>query len=272
MAWIESHQQLARHPKTIRLAGKLKINKAQALGHLHLLWWWTLDYAPSGDLSAFSSYEIGAAAEWTGDADGFLAALLEVGWIDEGMIVHDWRDYAGKLLDRREGNRERQRRFRDKSNTNDHVTDQSRVTNGATVPNRTVPTQPTVPVVGKEESPITADTTAEDLWQAHDWGGMDQTQAFALLTHNFPNIDVWGEYHRFKQKRADQGQKPAWRPFLGWLKKASPIIDLGRKKPVPQKKPTYQGQPVSEDEQKIAAAALKEMRESTGLVNRHPTE
>ncbi|GAT35605.1 hypothetical protein TSACC_3676 [Terrimicrobium sacchariphilum] len=120
MAWIESHQQLARHPKTLRLAGRLKINKAQAIGHLHLLWWWTLDYAPDGDLSAYTSYEIGAAAEWSGDADGFLNALQEVGWLD-GMNVHDWADYAGKLIEERARDKERKRaaRQRDRRETSE---------------------------------------------------------------------------------------------------------------------------------------------------------
>jgi hypothetical protein len=132
MAWIESHQQLARHPKTLRLAGLLKINKAQAIGHLHLLWWWTLDYAPHGDLSAFTSYEIGAAAEWSGDADGFLKALQEIGWLD-GMNIHDWADYAGKLIEERTRDKERKRaaRQRDRRETSEGVPqDVRRTSNG----------------------------------------------------------------------------------------------------------------------------------------------
>lgn len=98
MAWIESHQSLARHPKLLRLARLLKVNKAQAIGHLHLLWWWTLDYAPDGDVSAFSSCELGAAAEWPRKADDFVAALREAGWVDADNRIHDWQEYAGRLL------------------------------------------------------------------------------------------------------------------------------------------------------------------------------
>lgn len=70
------------------------------------MWWWSLDFAPTGSLSAFTSCELGSAAEWTGDGDGFLRALRESGWID-GDRLHDWHEYAGKLIERRAADRER---------------------------------------------------------------------------------------------------------------------------------------------------------------------
>lgn len=109
MAWIESHQELARHPKVSRLARILKINKAQAIGHLHLLWWWTLDFSPTGDLSAFTSCELGSAAEWQSDGDQFKKALIDTGLMDADGRIHDWHEYAGKLVDRRTKDRERKR-------------------------------------------------------------------------------------------------------------------------------------------------------------------
>lgn len=114
MAWIESHQEMARHPKTRRVAMRLGISKAAVIGHLHLLWWWTLDFAPDGDLSGFDAEEIATVAEWEGDAEQFLRALLDTGWLDEGRRVHNWGDYAGRLVNLRDGIRERQRRFREK--------------------------------------------------------------------------------------------------------------------------------------------------------------
>ena len=145
--WIESHQSLARHPKLIRLAATLKINKAQAIGHLHLLWWWTLDYAPSGSVSAFASCEIAAAAEWTGDADRFLEALKKEKWIDEDGSVHDWDEYAGKLLARKKADADRKASVRKKSAG--HPADVQETSA------RTVPNQPTnqPPPVGGEAPP-----------------------------------------------------------------------------------------------------------------------
>lgn len=114
MAWIESHQELARHPKVVRLARQLKCNKAQAIGHLHLLWWWTLDFSPAGDLSAFTPTEIADAAEWSGPCNLFSTALRESGFLTQGSKINDWDEYAGKLIRAKQLNRERQKRFRSK--------------------------------------------------------------------------------------------------------------------------------------------------------------
>jgi hypothetical protein len=45
MAWIEAHQELAHHPKIRRLARELGVPKAQAIGHLLMLWLWAVSYA-----------------------------------------------------------------------------------------------------------------------------------------------------------------------------------------------------------------------------------
>lgn len=116
MAWIESHQSLRNHPKTKRLCRLLGIDLAKAIGHLHLLWWWCLDYAQDGSLAAYDAYIIADAAQWDGDPDQFVAALLESGFLErdgeETLIIHDWWDYAGKLINQRREHAERMRRMR----------------------------------------------------------------------------------------------------------------------------------------------------------------
>lgn len=112
MAWIELHQTLPRHPKLLRLAGRLRIHPAQAAGHLTFLWLWTLDYAPTGDLSAFGPAEISAAACFPGDAEQFHRSLMETGWLDEDGQVHDWMEYAGCLIQQRAKDKERKRKSR----------------------------------------------------------------------------------------------------------------------------------------------------------------
>lgn len=107
--WIESHQALGRHPKLLRLAGKLRVHKATAIGHLQYLWWWALDYAPTGNLSAFTPAEISAGAEWPGEPGPFHEALCECGWIDHDGQIHDWDDYGGKYFLIREKDRDRKR-------------------------------------------------------------------------------------------------------------------------------------------------------------------
>ncbi|WP_426452028.1 hypothetical protein ACP26L_08145 [Paenibacillus sp. S-38] len=93
--WIESHQELARHPKMKKLARKLRVTVPAAIGHLHLLWWWALDFAPDGNLSRYDREDIAEAAMSEAEADDFIHALTESGWVDEDetsgeLRLHDW--------------------------------------------------------------------------------------------------------------------------------------------------------------------------------------
>lgn len=114
MAWIESHQSLATHRKLYALCAALNISRAEAIGHLHLLWYWALDNAPDGDLSGISDQTL---AEVSGFVDGMSLrsgkrfearchqcgdALRSTGFIEvDTNRLHDWDDYAGRLVDQR---------------------------------------------------------------------------------------------------------------------------------------------------------------------------
>lgn len=96
MAWIEAHQELARHPKVKKCARALDVPKAQLIGHLLMLWWWALDFSPDG--GPLDTVDIEDAAEWDGPP-GFAGTLEGFGFLDrddEGYWIHDWDDYAGK--------------------------------------------------------------------------------------------------------------------------------------------------------------------------------
>lgn len=121
MAWIESHQELGAHPKVRKLAVLLGVPAVQAIGHLHMLWWWALDYAEDGDLSHYDAADIALAVDWEGDPDQLVAALVDcgpgdkAGFLDPDMRLHDWHDYAGKLVERRRRDRERKAEARGQS-------------------------------------------------------------------------------------------------------------------------------------------------------------
>lgn len=127
MAWIELHQNLPAHRKVKKLKRLLKIKTPQAVGHLAMLWLWAVDNAPDGDLSALDSEDIAEACEWPKDAEQFVQALTEAGFIDPDAKLHDWSDYAGMLLDRRENqreqNRKRQQRYRNKRKAESNATE-----------------------------------------------------------------------------------------------------------------------------------------------------
>lgn len=110
MAWIESHQQLARHPKTLRLARRLAVSVPAAIGHLQLLWWWAYDYAPEGDLSRFADDEIADAADGEGSASAFVSELIGNGFLSadrqiqavvDGTLVVSWRKPGYRALVRK---------------------------------------------------------------------------------------------------------------------------------------------------------------------------
>ena len=115
MAWIPSYQELGAHPKLIRLTAGLEVSKPEVIGHLHMLWWWAMDYARDGDLSEYSAAEIAMAVEWRGEPDLLLEQLVHAGFIDGGVgawRLHDWNDYGGKFLDRRSKDAKRMKKRR----------------------------------------------------------------------------------------------------------------------------------------------------------------
>lgn len=117
MAWLESHQALADHPKTRKLMRILGVSKPTAIGHLHCLWWWALDYADDGRLSRYDALDIAIGAEWEGEPADLVAALVQAGFLDrdgDTLTIHDWDDYAGKLVSRRRQNAQRMRDARAK--------------------------------------------------------------------------------------------------------------------------------------------------------------
>lgn len=116
MAWIESHQGLATHPKTGKLARLLKISRPQAVGHLHLLWYFALEYAPTGDLFHIDAEEIAEGSMWGGDADTFLSALIASGFVDDvdgKHSLHEWDKYGGKTVTRMKKDKDRKGKGRE---------------------------------------------------------------------------------------------------------------------------------------------------------------
>ena len=167
MAFIEVHQSLPSHRKIMRLRRLLKIEAPQAVGHMVALWCWALDNAPNGNLGDFSVDEVAEAAMWKKDPDRLWHALIESGFVDEDNYLHDWDDYAGRLMEQREYRKEQNRirkqrqRERDKRDGHDAVTRDMGVTverdkrdcHDTTVPYRTVPnsTVPNNPILSKKE-------------------------------------------------------------------------------------------------------------------------
>lgn len=113
MAWLQVHQTLKDHRKLFDAADALEIPPAHMMGLLVSFWMWALDNAPDGNLNGITPRMIARAAQWEGGAEKFTEALKNAGFLDiheDGTLeIHDWYEYAGKLIDRRVTERERSR-------------------------------------------------------------------------------------------------------------------------------------------------------------------
>lgn len=121
MAWIELHQSMPGHRRTRRVKSILGIDTPTAVGHMCLLWLWALDNAGNGSIGGMLNQEIADVCEYRGDADAFVEALVEAGYLirtENDLLLHDWDDYAGRLMDRREKNRIRQQNYRERHRGN----------------------------------------------------------------------------------------------------------------------------------------------------------
>lgn len=176
MAWIEVHDNIWEHHKTLRLCEILSKPDFEVVGHLVSLWHFALrNAAESGDLKPWGDAAIERAARWDGAPGSFVKALRDVTFIDESR-VHGWDDFTVHyklILERRERKmsqvRKRVKRFREKRNAsgNAHVTR----CNAATLPNPTLPnptlpnrTEPTTP---PSRSAGSRSDTFDRFWQSY---------------------------------------------------------------------------------------------------------
>ena len=81
-----------RHPKTVKLAKILKCEHATAVGYLQLLWDYTAEFAPTGDVSKYGVEQVEYALEWHGrgkKTGQLMAAFVEAGWVDQDVEVDE---------------------------------------------------------------------------------------------------------------------------------------------------------------------------------------
>lgn len=217
MAWIESHQTLGQHPKTRKLAHLLGVSKPAAIGHLHCLWWWAIDYAEDGDLARFDPLDIAIGAEWDGDECDFVNAMYKAGFLDAGpdntYIIHDWDHYAGKLIERKKANAERMRKARAERESGtekpraDHVqrTQRARVERpNLTVPNQTKPdsTGPSVAAADATDPADEPEETPSSEPKPMPRNGAAQTM-LAVLHEDILKIPPPTDYGRAAKKAHD---------------------------------------------------------------------
>lgn len=191
MVWIESHLSLGSHPKTFKLARLLGISRAAAVGHLHYLWWWAMDYAPSGSLDRFDPIEIAIAGAWEGLPAEFIESLTQAGFLDVDGTIHDWMDYAGRLVLLRQRKAEAMRKKRATT-----LPARSGDVPLPTVPNRTQPNHTQQNLSSAEEAP----TSQFPEWfnilaQDPRWKSEGPERYITSVEKAHPNVDLDLEAH-----------------------------------------------------------------------------
>lgn len=89
LPWIKVHARLPRHRKSAVLDRLL--GRRRTWTHVVELWLWASEEAPTGDLSGLPVEVIADKAGWRGNAQRFVDALREVGFMD-GDVLHDWEE------------------------------------------------------------------------------------------------------------------------------------------------------------------------------------
>lgn len=162
MAWIESHQKLSNHPKVLDLMDAMSWDLDTTIGKLHRFWWWCLDYAEDGDLRKHSENRIARSVGLSGgkEAQKFVEAMVNSSWIDREPYfrVHDWWDYIGLFLQRKYGEKNREKWERVKKLYEHCTTTVQNTAQQLTPPNLTKPNLTNIknpPTAGLFQSQIT---------------------------------------------------------------------------------------------------------------------
>lgn len=115
--YVPLYADSVRHPKIRKASKLLGIKPVHMLGHMVALWTWCIEYAQQGFIEGHDNVEIALAAAWEGESDEFVGVITNVGLLDktdDGLHVHDWPEYGGRILKAHVKNKESQQAFRDR--------------------------------------------------------------------------------------------------------------------------------------------------------------
>jgi hypothetical protein len=226
LAWIELHQAIWTHRKTLILAAELDLDETYAAAHVVRLWTWALDNAPEGDLTNLPARVIAFGAGWRGDPELFVNAAVKAGWIDknERVLIHDWMEYAGRLIEKRKADAERKRQWRENNQ------DVQRMSNGrdadatrdgeCTVPYRTLPNN----IINTSATPL--ELAALNLLKSVSGYPFDYETDLAFirtLAVDFPEMDLVGEIKKWGTYKMDKPLRQKSNPRLqlrNWMVKS----------------------------------------------------
>jgi len=93
------------HPKVALLAEKIDQPIYAAVGILEMLWHFTAEFAPRGNIGKFPDKSICAGIKWGKSRINVIQVLVDCGFLEphpeHRLIVHDWQDHADQAVKRK---------------------------------------------------------------------------------------------------------------------------------------------------------------------------
>ncbi|MEK5182152.1 hypothetical protein [Paenibacillus odorifer] len=115
--WIKSYQATDRDPITRRFCRSTGLSTPAAVGTLHMLWWWVLDWAQDGDISKYHDIDIADAVSFEGEPEVLMRALIDAGYVVEnqsGREIANWFKIGGQIIESKKKDAERKAEAREK--------------------------------------------------------------------------------------------------------------------------------------------------------------
>ncbi|KUP24897.1 hypothetical protein [Paenibacillus sp. DMB5] len=115
--WIKSYQATDRDPITRRFCRSTGLSTPAAVGTLHMLWWWVLDWAQDGDISKYQDIDIADAVSFEGEPQVLMRALVDAGYVIEtqsGREIANWFRIGGQIIESKKKDAERKAEAREK--------------------------------------------------------------------------------------------------------------------------------------------------------------
>lgn len=111
MSWIRVDGDIHENEKLAALRERLGCQRAQAVGHMVLLWSWMgrTEIAWDGKLKPISNVALADAAQWRGDPDVFGTAVRDIFCDKRSGEMKGWFERQGKLIEWRRKNTVRKR-------------------------------------------------------------------------------------------------------------------------------------------------------------------
>ena len=115
MAWIKIHQSIATNRKILQAADRLSISEPAMIGHMTLLWLWSIENAQAGVLTV-SEEMIRKVAGYPKAGRAFVDALVESDLLrrnpDGGYQVVNYDEHIAPIIAATDRHRKSQAKYR----------------------------------------------------------------------------------------------------------------------------------------------------------------